>query len=66
MGEDIISQGYLIRCSSDFGCYGCKMEGVGVECEGRHQTSRMSDTLLAELSNEASLVRLGPGSKWFT
>ena len=26
----------------------------------------MSDTLLAELINGVSLVRLGPGSKWFT
>ena len=42
---------------------GCKREVVGVECRGRHQTSRMSDTLLAELINGASLVRLGPGSK---
>ena len=66
VGEDIISQGFLIRYFSDFGCYSCNMEGVGVECRGRHQTSRMSDSLLAELINEASLVRLGPGSKWLT
>ena len=23
VGEDIVSQGFLIRCFSDFGCYGC-------------------------------------------
>ena len=43
-----------------------RWRGLVLNAGGRHQTSRMSDSLLGDLINGASLVRLGPGSKWFT